>query len=217
VIQGLPEATREAYRVAFTEALQPVFLWAAIIGVLAFALALLMKEVPLRTARAETIAEIFAVPRDLTSLEELERIVAETARHENRWAVYQRSAEAAKLAIAPDELWLLIQIYRTEEPVRGAALAESVALPPERIETMLAALLRERLSTRGPDGTLGRTPAGQAAYQRVVTHYRAHLADLVARWKPEQHAEVRAMLTERAREMAAEPPVAPKPEPVPAY
>jgi EmrB/QacA subfamily drug resistance transporter len=217
VIQGLPEATRETYRLAFTEALQPVFRWAAIVGALAFVLALLMKEVPLRTARAETIAEIFAVPRDLTSLEELERIVAKTARQENRWAVFQRSADAAKLPIAPDELWLLIRAYRTQEPVSVAAVAESVALPPERIEAMLAPLLRKRLARRLPNGEIGRTPAGQAGYRRVVTHYRAHLAELVARWKPEQHAEIRAMLTERAREMAAEPPVAPRPTPVPGY
>ena len=209
-INALPEASREAYRAAFTAALHPVFRWAAIIGVFAFFLSLAMKEVPLRAARSETIAEIFAVPRDLTSLEELDRIVTETARHENRWAVYQRSAKAAKLAIQPDELWVLIRLYRAEETVGVDRLAAVASLPPARIEAMLAALLRAGLAERAADGTLGRTPKGSAAYQRVVTHFRAHLTDLVGRWDPQRHAEVRALLTEKAREMAAEPPVAPK-------
>ena len=47
-IQALPSATRAIYLHAFTAALHPVFLHAAIIGAAAFALSWLLQEVPLR-------------------------------------------------------------------------------------------------------------------------------------------------------------------------
>ena len=46
---ALPEATRSLYLQAFTDALHPVFVYATAIGVLAFALTWLLREVPLRT------------------------------------------------------------------------------------------------------------------------------------------------------------------------
>ena len=52
---------------------------------------------PLRgPARAETIGESFAMPRDATSLDELEQIVSRLQRRENRWQVYRTIAEAVR-------------------------------------------------------------------------------------------------------------------------
>jgi len=47
-IQALPSATRSLYLAAFTAALHPVFLHAAVVAALAFALSWFLKEVPLR-------------------------------------------------------------------------------------------------------------------------------------------------------------------------
>jgi EmrB/QacA subfamily drug resistance transporter len=49
-IQALPSATRLRYLDAFTAALHPVFVPAAAIGALAFALSLFLKDIPLRSA-----------------------------------------------------------------------------------------------------------------------------------------------------------------------
>ena len=51
-IQALPSATRSLYLTAFTESLHPVFLYAAAIGALGFALTWFLKEVPLRLTPA---------------------------------------------------------------------------------------------------------------------------------------------------------------------
>jgi EmrB/QacA subfamily drug resistance transporter len=47
-IQALPEAVRAVYLAAFTGALHPVFLYAAMVALLGFALTWLLKDVPLR-------------------------------------------------------------------------------------------------------------------------------------------------------------------------
>ena len=43
-----------------------------------------------------------AMPADATSLEELERIVTQLEKSENRWEVYRRFAEASDVPLAPD-------------------------------------------------------------------------------------------------------------------
>jgi EmrB/QacA subfamily drug resistance transporter len=48
MIQALPDRTRSLYQQAFTAALHPVFLYAAVIGVFGFVLTWFLKEVPLR-------------------------------------------------------------------------------------------------------------------------------------------------------------------------
>jgi hypothetical protein len=52
-------------------------------------------------------------------------------------------------------------------------------------------------------------------FQRMVTSRRARLSELLERWAPEQHAEVKAMLDGLARALIAELPVAPE-KPIPA-
>src|SRR5215467_2791706 len=85
-LQSLPPELRARYMEAVMVALHPVFLLAAGVAALGFALTWLLREIPLRaTAHAEGIGEAFAMPRDATSLEELARIVGALALQENRW------------------------------------------------------------------------------------------------------------------------------------
>jgi hypothetical protein len=62
------------------------------------------------TTATEGIGESFAMPRDATSLQELERIVGALALHEHIWRVYASLAEHAKLDLPPPELWLLARL-----------------------------------------------------------------------------------------------------------
>jgi hypothetical protein len=85
VVQGLPPVMHREYIDAVMAALRPVFVVAACIGALGFILTLFLHEIELRdTAAAEGLAESFAMPRDATSLEELERIVTVLIARENR-------------------------------------------------------------------------------------------------------------------------------------
>src|SRR2546430_17366344 len=68
--RGLPPDMHQEYITAVMAALRPVFLAAAGISALGFALTFLLREHPLREgAPAEGVGESFAMPRAATSLE----------------------------------------------------------------------------------------------------------------------------------------------------
>ena len=60
----------------------------------------------------ETIGESFAMPHDATSLEELELIVTRLGMREHRWETYRLIAKRTGVSLAPDEMWLLVQLCR---------------------------------------------------------------------------------------------------------
>jgi hypothetical protein len=205
-IHALPAALRAIYADAVTAALHPVFLTAACIGAAGFVLAWFLEDVPLRgPARADTIGESFAMPRDATSLEELEQIVGRLQRRENRWRVYRTIAEATGFALAPDEIWLLARLCRARQK-----LHEEPALGPDRFAEIGRRLVAKKMAVRGADGTLSSSPRGRDAFERMVAERRARLAQILARWTPEQHEEVRAMLDRLAQTLMADPPAMPE-------
>ena len=107
-IATLTEPLRSTYLALFVESLHPVFLTAALLALLAFLLSFAIKEVPLRTSiEKKPMSDPFQMPRDATSLEELERIVTRVTARENRWRVYQNSAARLNIPLEPDEFWLL--------------------------------------------------------------------------------------------------------------
>src|SRR5262249_6503134 len=73
-LEQLPPAVHAGYVEAYVHSLQPVFLTAAAVGVAAFGLSWLLEERPLRkTVETAGVAESFAVPREPSSLGEIER------------------------------------------------------------------------------------------------------------------------------------------------
>src|SRR5262249_34457464 len=61
-VKRLPPAIHEAYISAIAASLRPVFLVAAAVGVVAFGLTWLLREVPLRTGHGGDVGEAFAAP-----------------------------------------------------------------------------------------------------------------------------------------------------------
>jgi EmrB/QacA subfamily drug resistance transporter len=209
-IQALPAAVRTVYLEVFTAALHPVYLHAAAVAALGFALTWFLKELPLRTvARAETLGESFAMPRDATSLEELERIVAQLLRREHRWEAYRRIAESSGVELPPDAIWLLVQLCLAAGPVELAGLSGSFKIPPARLDEIAERLAAEGMAERLPGGTMAPTSPGRENFQRMVAARRASLTQMLERWSPESHAEVKAMLDRLARSLIAELPSSP--------
>ena len=209
-IQALPEAVRAVYLDAFAGALSLVFVSAASIGAVAFVLAWFLEDAPLRTqARAETIAESFAMPHDATSLEELEQIAAQLQRHENRWPAYQRLAEAAGVPLAPDELWLLVQLCLPDGPSRLAELARRFNVSLAQLEEIAGRMQASAMVTPTVGGEVAPAALGREAFQRMVTAHRAVLERLCERWGPEKYPEAKQALDGLARSLLAEIPVTP--------
>jgi nitrate reductase NapE component len=199
-IAALPPSIRAVYLDVFTAALHPVFLSAAVIGAFGFVLTWCLKEVPLQGGeRSEGIGETFAMPHDATSLHELELIVTRLALREHRWETYRRIAERTGVSLAPDEMWLLVRLCRG-----AGALAGTRA--DQRLEQIAARLLDRGLLTRDMEATFVVSEAGHRTFEQIVAGYRARLAQILERWSPEHHAEVRAMLNGLARELVAELP-----------
>jgi DNA-binding MarR family transcriptional regulator len=193
-LQALAPEIRATYLAAIETALQLVFRVAAAIGALAFLLALCLREVPLRgMERTEDLSETFSLPRDATSLEELERIVTALLAHENRWRLYADLATRAQLDLTAPELWMLARLGE-RAPRSLQSLSEDLKLPPARLEGPLAALRERGIAEPDPQGNLRLTAAGAAMRDRVLAARRQGLADLMARWEPQRHPDVLALL-----------------------
>jgi EmrB/QacA subfamily drug resistance transporter len=190
-VARLPPAVHAPYIESFAKALHPVFLVAAGISVVAFALTWLLREVPLRkTVKAEGVGESFAMPRDATSLREMERIVTTLTRRENRWRVYERLGARAGLDLSPDEHWLLARLGEGRQ----------VAL-----EDGLSGTL-ERLQERGLVSGASLSPAGVELYERILAARRQALDELMDGWNPQEHEELRSLLDRLSHELASEAP-----------
>jgi hypothetical protein len=124
-IGALPADVRIAYIKAIVAALRPVFAVAAGVAALGLVLTLLLREIPLRgMVPAEGLGESFAMPRDATSLAELERIVRVLIARENRWRVYADLARRSGLDLPAPELWLLARLGE-REPMTATSLRTS--------------------------------------------------------------------------------------------
>ena len=209
-IAALPPAVRSVYLEVFTQALHPVFLSAAVIAAFAFLLSWLLEEVPLRDARAETIGESFAMPRDATSIEELSVIVERLATRDERWQTMTRIANRAGVAIAPDAMWLLAQVCRAGEPLSAAELAERFAIPLDRVSEIADRLATDGLLLRLPGEVLMPTDSGHETLERLSAAYRERLYRFAERWAPEHRADVTALFQQMARDLIAELPTEPR-------
>ncbi len=194
VVRSLPPDLHGEYVVAVMAALRPVFLVAAAISALGFALAWLLREIPLREGvGAEGVGESFAMPRDATSLQELERIVTLLVARENRWRVYADLATRAAIDLPAAELWMLARLGE-REPMTIAALSAELTIPEEELAHPLGALRGRGIVAEIESGHLELTAAGVAMRDRVMAARRKGLADMLARWQPDQHPEVLALI-----------------------
>jgi hypothetical protein len=187
-----------------------VYRYAAAAAAVGFVFTWFLKELPLRNlARSESVGESFAMPTDATSFEELERIVAQLARRENRWEAYRRVAEASGIGLAPDEIWLLAKLCLVPEKTDIGLLAREYAIPPAKLGDVA-----RRLAVRGlvlpPSPTaLMPTVSGREVFNQMIRAREERLESILKRWACEQRPEVRALLDRLARTLMAELPAEP--------
>ena len=205
----LPEPLRGAYLEAFTAALHPVFLIAALLAAGAFGLSFLLKETPLRgSARAETIGESFAVPRDASSIGELETILRRMIEKENRWAVLQRIGARIGATRTPDEIWLLTQLHLRD----GAATFRDLCSDSRQcaaVEAIAGRLAGDGLTRLTAGQSVALTTSGRARVDEVVAAYRQRLASYLDQWDAGERDEVRDLVGRFIRDLVATLPPRP--------
>jgi MFS family permease len=200
-LDALPPAIRDPYIAAYAAALRPIFLLAAAVALVGFAVTWFLQELPLRqTVADQSVGDSFAAPREQTSIEELETRLSALAQKENRHQVYDRLIERAGLEIDAPEAWLLLGIYSVES---GARVYDPDVEPI--LERLRAAGLVE------PD-TAQLTAAGQDAAAKMAAVRYEQLRAFVEEWQPEQHPEVLEMVDRLSKSLSTSPPVE---EPVP--
>ncbi|HEX2843584.1 MDR family MFS transporter [Hyphomicrobium sp.] len=207
-IANIAEPMRSAYLSEFVTALHPVFHTAAVLASLAFLLTLAIREVPLRaTIAPEPLSDAFQMPRDATSLEELARIVTRITARENRWRVYQRSAERIGLNIEPDVLWLLARIGENHGRASIDDLESRLHIRREPCQHLLDRLVADGMATRSPAGIYELSRAGRAGYEQLLRRREEDLAEMLADWDTQEHPDVKAMMQKLAKSFASTPPV----------
>jgi DNA-binding MarR family transcriptional regulator len=210
-ISALAEPLRTTYLGTFVDALHPVFLTATVLAAVAFLLSFALVELPLRSSVApEAVSDTFPLPRDATSLAELERIVMRMAAKENRWRVYERAATQAGVAIEPDQLWMLARIARNEDRLTSASLARRFGPSEEQCQALMARLTERGMAMTESDSAITPTPKGWDLYRRLIARREADLEHMLRDWNPNEHSDVRAKLASLAKSFASTPPIRPR-------
>ena len=205
IVRHLPAAIHAPYVAAVAAALQPVFLVAAGIGVLAFALTWLLPEVPLReTASAEGIGETFAAPREDSSADELERILSSIVRGDMRTRIYRGLVARAGLELSPPETWLLGRL-RGNTPAFVDELARDFAVSAERVAGLAGRLERRGLVSDGA-GPIDLTDRGREALSKLVDAGRAELTALCEHWERPDGEDLSPVLRRLADSLVADIP-----------
>ncbi|HET8977446.1 MAG TPA: MDR family MFS transporter [Solirubrobacteraceae bacterium] len=200
----LPAPVHDAYLTAFTNALSTVFEVAAAIAAFAFLLSWALEQRPLRetVATATGVGESFAMPRQTGSLAEASRALSVTVGRERRRALVAALAQRAGVDLSPAACWLIVRLQENPE-ANIPQLCQAFDIPVETGELALRELQGRALVTPGPDTSL--TAEGDAIADRLVEERRASLARLCDGWKPDDNDELAALLTDLARDLAAEP------------
>jgi EmrB/QacA subfamily drug resistance transporter len=195
-IDALPAAVREPYVAAYVAAIRPMFLIAAVIAAVGFAVTWLLEERPLReTVADQGIRDSFATPREISSLDELETRLSTLERKSEQHYVYDRLARASGLDLTPPEIWMLLRFDEQEGLPAG--------LSGDELEQPLDDLRLRGLAE--PDG-LRLTAEGDAARVRLHETRCAELEAVLEDWQPDEHAEVRELIDRFARSLSASPP-----------
>ena len=202
VIAALPAPIRSDYLQAFTNSLNTVFLVASLVGLLAFALSWFIREVPLReTVATGDMSDTFATPRDTDSLAVLVNKIGRLDRREGAREIVERVAARAGVDLPPAACWLLAR-SSVEPQLDIAALAERA-----KVKTSTLELAREQLVERGliagdstQDAPCVLTDQGRSTLALLTHTGEQRLNDLLAEWRPEEHADVARMIGVLARE-----------------
>jgi DNA-binding MarR family transcriptional regulator len=143
-------------------------------------------------------------------LDELERIVEQLSRRENRWEVFRRIALASDVQLAPDEIWLLARICLSGTAINPAQLTHEYGISAAKLEEIAQRLTDGGVVVRSTEGTLIASAQGQELFDTLARAREARLSTILAKWTHERQPEIMALLDNLSRTLMAELPVEPR-------
>jgi EmrB/QacA subfamily drug resistance transporter len=203
-IDRLPKPVHDAYITSFTDALNTVFLVAAGVVLVAFVLAWLIPEKPLRQT-VETSAglgESLGAPVDTDSLREITRGLTRLVGRERTLAFLENAAQRAGVDLSPRAAWLLLRAGAPDAPRDLTDFRELPLVNPERFDAAYA-----ELRGRGylADNGSGLTSSGAATRDQLVAARTDGLRSLIADWQPDDNPELDPLVRRLAEELAPPP------------
>jgi len=193
-VNRLPDPLRLPFLQIYASSLARVFLIAAPIALVAFVLALFLREVPLRTAtRTTDLGESSGLPTFRTSLEEIERFLTTLSSRQNVWERYGRVIERADLDISVPHAYGLFRLYHAG-PVTENQICARLKAPVDEIRPRIGKMIAAGTVQQDANGLVTITPKGQGIIDRMCEVRLQLLEEQLKGWKPEQHAELIAAL-----------------------
>ncbi|MFD7235430.1 DHA2 family efflux MFS transporter permease subunit [Streptomyces syringium] len=181
-VSALPPAERAGVLEAYSVSITDVFLYAVPAMAVAFVLAWLLKEEPLRgSVTAPDTSEVLSSnPVERTSRDECARALSVLGSREGRRKVYEKITERAGLELQPASSWMLLRInrYGSAEP---AMLAERVPVPL-RVITEAARELEVRGLAVREGLPLILTDRGRDVAAKLFRAREESLAELLGDW-----------------------------------
>jgi EmrB/QacA subfamily drug resistance transporter len=183
-LHRLPHAQAAPIVAAYAASLTQVFLWATPVALVGFALALFLREVPLRGIgnSAADLGDGFAMPTTQTPEEMLETAIARLTRGEP-------GMRLRSIALRPDcrldvaELWALLRINRYQRALgiaRITDIGEQLGIPYEVLEPTFERLVRGGYAQRDID-RLWLTPAGAREVDFLSSLLQGWIIDKLSR------------------------------------
>ncbi|MEU1824327.1 MFS transporter [Streptomyces abikoensis] len=182
LLHRLPPAQRTGVLAAYSQSITDVFLYAVPPALLAFALAWLLRQEPLRgSVTAPDTSEVVASnPVERSSRDEVARALSLLGSREGRRKVYEKIGRRAGVDLEPAANWLLLRIKR-DGHAEPAILAERVDIPL-RVVTEGARQLEIRELVRREGLELVLTDAGGQVADELFRAREQMLAELLGDW-----------------------------------
>ncbi|MER5181342.1 MFS transporter [Streptomyces sp. NPDC002896] len=181
-IARLPAALQPAAMHAYSSSITDVFLYAAPVALVAFALSWFLHEDKLRgSVTAPDATETLASnPVERSSYDEVARALSVLGTREGRREIYERITAKAGYDLLPAASWLLLRInrYGSAEP---GVLAERSAVPLSII-TAAARQVEERHLAVREGLTLHLTEQGRRVAEKLSKAREESLAELLGDW-----------------------------------
>ncbi len=188
------------YISAFTSAVDTVFVVAAAIVVVAFLLAWLIEERPLRqTVDTAGVGEAFASPTSGDSLRELMRELSRLVGRERTKAFIERTVAASGVDLPTPQAWLLVQGAEGVPLGQPEVIAEGRPFDSAWVVAQVASL-----TERGLVADDGLTEAGRETAGRLMAARKESIRSLVADWEPDGDPRVNEAVDRLSQALARE-------------
>ena len=202
IISDLPAALRPPVVEAYSTSITDVFLYAAPVALVGFALAWFLREDRLRASvtAPDATQTLASNPVERSSYDEVCRALSVLGTREGRREIYQKITARAGYDLLPATSWLLLRIrrYGWAEP---AVLAERSAVPLHVVIAAARQVEERQLAVReGLDLVL--TDQGREAAEKLSKAREESLAELLGDWwGPDRPTDLVRLVEELNAEM----------------